>query len=181
MKKTVFAITATFLMMMVAFGTLSASSAITSTQAESDCVTLTGTVDGYYSTVNPCETVTLRLENVPVTITDNTYGKTQTVMTTVETSKLFGLIVVPGGEFTASVYKNMEYTVEVDVTLNFDGVEYQFTDSQTVIVGEEGIPVNFNIHGEIVTPEEKSLDNFPMIRNIINRLSERFQGIFSFF
>ena len=180
MKKIVFAISAALLVLLT-FSVMSASAQTTTTQAETDCVMLTGTIEGYYSTINPCETVTTTLESVPVTITDNTFGKVQTVTTTVTTTKFFGLKVIPGGDFAASVHKNLEYTIDVDVTLNIDGVDYVFKDSQVVSVGETDAAVSFFIHGQLVKPESKSATNFALFNTIVNRLAARYPGIFALF
>ena len=180
MKKIVFAILATF-MLTITFGAMSATAKIATTQAETDCVMLTGSVTGYYSTINPCETVTTTLESIPVTITDTMFGTVQTVTTTVTTSKLFGLITTPGGAFSASVHKNLEYTIDIDVTLNIDGVDYDFKDSQVVSVGESDASVSFMVHGTIVKPESKSINRLPIIQNIIHKLSEKYSGIFALF
>ena len=180
MKKIVFAIFAALLMTALTFGAISATAKTTSVLNASDCVPITGVVEGTYSTVNPCTTQTIRLEGIEVTITDNTFGTVNTV-TTSFASKKFLIIPVPGGEFSAEVYKNLDYTISIDATINIDGFDYKFEDSQTVSVGETGASVSFNIHGELVKPESKSFVKMPMIQNILNRLVERYSGIFSFF
>jgi len=179
MKKSAFAIIAASLMVLVTFGAMSAS-AITLSDDGSDCVVLSGSVDAYYYTINPCEMQTLSLENIAVKITEPTTGQEQTVFTSVTQKKLFRTI--PGGSYTASVHKGFDYTVEIDVILNLDGVDYEFKDSQTVSVGEENVQVNFNIHGDVYKEESNSVQTFSMLLNkLIYRLSEKCPAILSLF
>ncbi len=178
MKKSAFAIFATFIMILVTFGALSASS-LTLSDNGSDCVLLSGSVEAYYYTVNPCEEKTLILENVEVTITEPTTGQTQAVYTSVTQKKLFRTI--PGGKYSASVHKNFDYTVEVDVILTLDGVEYEFKDSQTVSIGETDTTLNFNIKGEIYQEESKSVQTFSLLSKLLYRLSERYPNLQSLF
>jgi len=173
MKKSAFAILATSLMVLVGFGALSASALTLTDNGDSDCVVLSGTVDAYYYTINPCERKDLKLENVAVKITEPTSGQEQTVFTSVTQKKLFRTI--PGGQYTASVHKNYEYTVEIDIILTLDGVEYEFVDSQTINVGETDTTLDFSIKGEPYEEEEeqsKSVQSFSKLYNLIYRLSE---------
>jgi len=180
MKKIGFAIFAALLVTLT-FGAMTASAKVVSTQAESDCVMLSGTVIGQYSPILPCEDIQEPLENIPVTISEPSIsGKEYTTMTTVTTTKFFGLKVIPGGDFAVSVYKGLTYTISIDVTLNIDGVDYKFEHQQEVSVGESDVNLgNIIVHGSLVKPDSKVKG--AMFQSFLNIFAEKFPRIFALF